>query len=332
MIRPQKLAVRITFSKHSSNLPFFWFRLVGVIADRMSKAVTLVTSATSRNGIAAAKLLLEAGKCSVRLGARNPAKLAALAAEGAEPVTLDDSLESATAAFKGVTAAYTILPGLVGGGVEERMIRNYLQAAKQAHTQHIVYLSSQIAELPDHKLNDVIKHREFEQLVRASGIPYTILRAASFHDNWTSYFAFPIKHMGQIPSSAGDGVYVSVAVSDIAAIAAAALTEPAKHANKVYSVTGEALSNDVLAEKVSKAIGKKVTHVKLTPEEHKEMLKKTYPGSPAQAEVFADMIVEMDSLKRNSTFSHVEPDLEQVLGRKATTVDEFLAQNAQVFL
>jgi len=101
---------------------------------------------------------------------------------------------------------------------------------------------------------------------------------------------------------------------------------------KVYNVEAEAITEALLAEKISKAIGKKVTYVSLTPEEHKKMIMSYHPGNAAEAEGAADLLVELDAYKRNSTFSQVRPDLEHVLGRKGITVDEFLAENKQVFL
>lgn len=54
------------------------------------------------------------------------------------------------------------------------------------------------------------------------------------------------------------------------------------------------------------------------------------PG--AGAEQVADILVTLDILRKNSTFSHIGPDLERVLGRKGITLDEFLAQHKQAFL
>lgn len=96
----------------------------------MSKPVVLVTCATSANGTEAAKQLLATHSFTVRLGARDPAKLSVFSAQGAEAVLLDTTSESADAAFKGVHDAYFILPSLVND-VEVLLFDNYLRAAKQ---------------------------------------------------------------------------------------------------------------------------------------------------------------------------------------------------------
>lgn len=122
----------------------------------------LVTSATSRNGSEAAKQLLDTRICTVRVGARNPSKLASLFTQGAEAVALNDTLESAISAFTGITAAYIILPSMVGGA-EVALFHNYLQAAKQTSTKHIVYMSGQVAGLVEVEASNVHNHGEHEQ-------------------------------------------------------------------------------------------------------------------------------------------------------------------------
>lgn len=299
-----------------------------------SKPVILVTAATSQTGSEAAKLLLQApeGEYTVRLGSRSTSKIASsLTSRGGEPVLLNDTLESAISAFAGVDRAFIVIPN-IGDRGQRALFHNYLQAAKENNIKHIVYLSGLTAGLPEFpSTSKLLSHRDHEQALRESGITYTIVRGAWFHDNATVWLAPSIKHTGQFKNSAGDGVWTSVAVADIAAVAAEVLAHPEKHANKVYNLEEEAITEALLAEKISKAIGKKVTYVNLTPEEYKQMIKSFHPGSEAEANETADVMVELDVFKRNSTFSHVGPDLEHVLGRKGITVDEFLAKNKAAF-
>lgn len=243
---------------------------------------------------------------------------------------LNDTRESAISAFAGVDVAYIILPS-IGDRAQRALFQTYLQAAKESNVKHIVYLSSiaaEVAEMP----RKLLSHRANEQALRESGIAYTFLRPTWFHENATMWLAPSIKNTGEFRNSAGDGVWTSIAVADIAAVAAAVITHPEKHANKAYRLEEEAITEALLAEKISKAIGKKVTYVNLMPEEHKKMIKSFHPGNEAEANEAADLQVELDSFKRNGTFSHVGPDLEHVLGRKGITLDEFLAQHKDAFL
>ena len=301
----------------------------------MTKAVILITSATSRNAAYAAKMLLAAtkedSKYTVRLGARNPDKLEEFVAQGAEAVVLDHSKPSSVRqAFRGVDAVYMVLPTLVGGE-DDLMFKSILQEAKECGTvKHIVYLSAIDAAAPTDEFRPIHNHYANEQAIVESGIPFTILRPTFFHENTVAYRAESVKRSGEFASSAGDGVWTSVAICDIAAVAVAALRDPRQHAGKTYTLTEEALTDGQLAEKISKAIGKPVKHVNLSPEEHTELLKKHYAG-PKDPDEFADGLVRLDRQKRNSQFSVVCPDLEQVLGRKGISLDEFVAEHADAF-
>lgn len=217
----------------------------------MAKPVVLITSATSRNGSQVAKLLLAQGKHKVRLAARDPFKLAELVAAGAEAVTLDaTSAESMTQACTGADYVYLILPTLVMDA-EIVMFRNFLQAAKATGIKHVVYLSGVDAVPEDAPFKPVHNHYEHEQQLLKSGIPFTSLRPAWFHENQVMYHSDAIKYTGEFKTSAGDGVWTSVAVRDIAAVAVVVLSDPEKHVGKIYTLTTEAVTDGMVAEKVS---------------------------------------------------------------------------------
>jgi NAD(P)H dehydrogenase (quinone) len=158
-----------------------------LLTSSKTKPVVLITSATSRNGREAAKLLLAQGKHTLRLAARDPAKLADLVAQGAEAVALDArSAESMAHASAGVDLVYLILPTLEGDA-EQVMFRCFLQAATApgSSIKHVVYLSGidvvDPAEAPGFK--PIHCHYEHEQKLKRSGIPFTSLRPGWFYEN-----------------------------------------------------------------------------------------------------------------------------------------------------
>jgi len=297
----------------------------------MSKPVVLITSATSRNGSQAAKLLLAQGKHTVRLAARDPSKLEALVSQGAEAVALDPtSSESMTKACTGADFVYLILPTLKGDA-EITMFRNFLQAAPSTGVKHIVYLSGIDAVPADNAaFKPIHNHYVHEQQLLTSGITFTSLRPAWFHENQVAYHGMEIKHTGEFKTSTGDAVWTSVAVQDIAAAAVVVLSDPDAHAGKIYTLTTDAVTDGMIAAIISKVTGQKVRHVNLTPEEHQEMLVKFFGGGSA-AEERATGLVTLDSEKRGNLFSTVHPDLEQLLGHKGVPLEDFLAQHADVF-
>ena len=299
-----------------------------ISSTRMSNPVVLITSATSKNGSAAAKLLLETGNYAVRLGCRDPTKLAsALIEKGAEGVVLDSTSESAAAALKGVSYLYIILPTL-RAGPQTPTLENYLLIAKEFGVKHVIYLSDINVNCEDH-FKPVHDHYAHQQLVANSSLPYTILQPSWFHENTVTYFADSVKYQGAIFSCAGDGVWTSVGVHDIAAAAVAIVANPSAHVGKIYKLQTEALTNDVLAAKLSKATGKPVKHVNLTPEEYVGLLQSHFGGSLEDS--FVAGILRLDDAKRQSRFAEVSPDLERLLSRQGVSVDEFLAAHAAAF-
>jgi uncharacterized protein YbjT (DUF2867 family) len=219
-----------------------------------------------------------------------------------------------------VDGVFIVVPFLAGG-VEDILIENYLKAAKETGTKHIVYLSAIDADV-----KSAHNHKKHEQLVSESGIPFTILRATSFHENAVSYKAETIKSQGVFLSSAGDGVYTSVAIDDIAAVAVAALTEPEKHVGQTYALTGESVTEKQVAETISKIIGKPVKHVNLSPEEYEALITQV-TGSKE----YAAGVVLVDTNRREGQFAKVDPTLEQIIGRKPISLEEVLTKNASAF-
>lgn len=74
----------------------------------------------------------------------------------------------------------------------------------------------------------------------------------------------------------------------------------------------------------------KVRHVNLTPEEFIKTVVKMMGGGSA-AEELAARLATLDFEKRESLYSKLYPDLEQLLGRKGISLEDYLAQHAAAF-
>ncbi|GGN58920.1 NAD(P)-dependent oxidoreductase [Actinoplanes lobatus] len=107
-------------------------------------------------------------------------------------------------------------------------------------------------------------HHMAEDAVRASGLTWTILRPSSFASNCL-YWADAIRAGQPVPNLTGDGEQGVIDPRDIAAVAVAALTDPA-HAGKTYTLTGpELLSLPDQANQLAEAIGRPVVTVDVPP-------------------------------------------------------------------
>lgn len=99
------------------------------------------------------------------------------------------------------------------------------------------------------------------------------------------------------------------------------------HAGKTYKLSGpESLSNAEMAEKLSSAIGKKVTYVDLPDVEFKKALLAT--GVP---EPYADALIDLIHYYMTGAAQEITPDVERVAGKKPTTFGQFARDYAWVW-
>ena len=137
-----------------------------------------------------------------------------------------------------------------------------VDAASTAGVQHIVYLSV-VNAAPDATF--ILAHDHFytEQHIRASGMPFTFLRAGLYTDNVPQC----VSADDVIRAPAGDGRVAWVTRDDIADVAVAVLTGTG-HAARTYDVTGpEALTMAETAERLSAAVKRKIVYQTQTPQE-----------------------------------------------------------------
>ena len=278
----------------------------------------LVTGATGTVGSEVTQQLVEAGQ-RPRLFVRNLSKAARWREQAelfqgdlAEPAVLER-------AMKGIEKVFLLASG-TNQVVEES---NVVEAAKKARVKHIVKLSVIGAE---HQAILIQKwHRQGEQKIEASGIPHTFLRPGNFMSN-TLMSADSIKREGAFYLPAGNGKIAPIAPADIAAVAVRVFLDPG-HAGKAYTLTGpEALSFSEQAGMLSKLIGKQVKYVAVSPDQARSSM--LAAGMP---EVYVGALLELYAMIREGQAALVTNTVQQVLGRKPTTLDEWFRQNASTF-
>jgi uncharacterized protein YbjT (DUF2867 family) len=160
--------------------------------------------------------------------------------------------------------------------------------------------------------------------VQASGIEWTILQPNNFNENFSEGDYYPAVLAGELALPLKDTTEPLIAVADIAAVAAAALTEDG-HQGKVYELSGpESLSMDDAMAAVSAASGRPVTFRAETPEEHDEALRAA--GLPKDLVMFLNLMYEF---MRAGNMTTVTNDVEQVLGRKPITFAAWATETAK---
>ncbi|SEG98857.1 Uncharacterized conserved protein YbjT, contains NAD(P)-binding and DUF2867 domains [Nonomuraea solani] len=180
----------------------------------MTHQVILVLGATGSTGRRVAELL-RAGGHTVRAASR-----------GGQTTFDWNRAETWEAAVTGASALYLMAPD--GTAVDPA----FVSLAVGQGVERIVLLSSGGIEIMgDERLMSA------ERTVRDSGTAWTILRPTWFDQNFDEGFFQPAIMAGEVTLPMGDVGQAFVDAGDIAAVAAAALTEEG-HAGRAYEITG----------------------------------------------------------------------------------------------
>lgn len=186
--------------------------------------------------------------------------VAARAADYAEPATLDRALE-------GVDTLLLISSNEVGQrGVQHQ---NVIDAAKKAGVKRIVYTSLLHADVSPLSLAG--EHLQTEQALKASGVPFTILRNGWYSENYTGSIGGALAG-GAFIGSAGDGKISAAPRLDYAEAAVAVLTSDG-HEGKTYELAGDtSWTLADLAAEISKQTGKDIPYKNLPEADYAKVL------------------------------------------------------------
>lgn len=244
---------------------------------------------------------------------RNPGKAADLGitvreADYSQPATLD-------AALAGIDTLLLISSSEVGQRAAQH--QHVIDAAKKNGVKRIVYTSLLHADRSPLSLAD--EHRTTEAALKASGIPYTILRNGWYTENYAASIPGALAH-GAFMGSAKDGRISSAPRADYAAAAAAVLTS-AGHENKTYELAGdEPYTLAELAAEISRQAGKAVPYVDVPEAEYAAAL--TGLGLPEAA---AKAYAEYDAGASQDALYDDSRQLSQLLGRPTTPLATVVA-------
>ncbi len=253
-----------------------------------TEGTTLVIGATGKTGRRVAERLA-ARDLPVRIGSRS-----------ADPAFDWESEASWGPALDGVGAVYlTYYPDLaVPGSVES--VQAFVDLARQRGVRRLVLLSGRGEE----------EAERAEEVVKASGIKWTIVRAAWFAQNFSeSYLRDPILD-GEVVLPVGNVGEPFIDADDIADVAVAALTEDG-HAGQLYEVTGPRLMTfaEAVAE-IADASGREIHYVQVTPEEYKAAMEEL--DVPAE---FVWLLNYLFTTVLDGRNAHLSDGVQRALGR-----------------
>ncbi len=262
---------------------------------------------------------LESSKVPYRGAYFSNKRAEAARARGIEAVIIDyNRPETLLSAFQGCDKLFLLGPNIPN---QSKLEQNAVTAAKATGVRHIVKQSVMGAEEEEYSLAKV--HRPVEKAIEASGLAWTFLRPSSFMQNAVTFMSKTIRAESAFYSASGQAKISHVDVRDIAAVTVKALTEP-DHEGRAYTLSGpQALAYDEMASELSKAIGRPITHVNLSPSDLKNgMLAEGMP------EELVDRMLDLERYFREGRASCITNDIKQVTGQEPRRFAEYARETA----
>lgn len=226
--------------------------------------------------------------------------------------------EDPAALVQGLADVDTLL--LVSGSeVGQRVAqhRNVIDAAVEAGVRRIVYTSAPRADSSPLVLAP--EHRATEEMVRASGLAWTILRNNWYTENYVGTLQ-QAAETGEIVAAAGEGRVASATRADFAAGAAAVLLGE-RHDGKVYELAGDhAWSFTELAEAASVIVGRPVVYRAVDG----PTLRSILVEHAGLDEATAGFVVQLDLDIAAGLLAETTGELSRLVGRPTTPLVEGL--------
>ncbi|MEU9479115.1 SDR family oxidoreductase [Streptomyces sp. NPDC048191] len=276
----------------------------------------VVTGATGHLGRHVVEQLLEKVPAEqITAVVRDEQKAADLVARGVRTAVAD---YNAPETFDGLFTAGDKVLLISGNEFDKGRVgqhRVVIDAARAAGVALLAYTSapgSLTAALAD-------DHRATEEVLLASGLPYTLLRNGWYFENYTENLA-PVLEHGAVVQAAGDGRISAASRADYAAAAVAVLTGEG-HENKTYELGGdEPFGFAEYAAELSRQTGREIVYSPVSVEAFTSIL--TGAGLPAP---LAAILAGVDASVEKGELVVTSGDLARLTGRPATSLAEAVA-------
>ncbi|QCR22414.1 SDR family oxidoreductase [Pontibacter sp. SGAir0037] len=196
---------------------------------------------------------------------------------------------------------------------------NVITAARQAGVKHVIYMAIMRKEGSGRIIPEVTESDLFtEQVLKSSGLDYTILYQPPFMDLLSFYYdANPYENGIKVPSNNGK---MAPATRDELAEAHAVILSTPGHENKTYSLGGnDSVSFSDMAKILAEVKGQPVPFTTITAEEYIDAI-----VAKGVTRYVAEFITSWVVAIEEGEFQFQSGDLEQLLGRKTKTLREYI--------
>ena len=278
----------------------------------------VVTGATGQLGrLVVAELADKVPPDQIVAVVRDPAKAEDLAALGVTIRQADyNDPQTLGPALAGATKVLLISGNEVGKRVPQHTA--VIEAAKAAGARLVAYTS--IVHADTSPLSLAKEHLATEQVLKASGVPWALLRNSWYLENYTGSAAATVEK-GSVQAASGEGRISAATRADFAAAAVAVLTSPEDQSGRTYELGGdEAFTRADVAAELSRQSGKPVAYENLSVEDYTAALKAAGLPDPV-----AEMVAGLDAGIATGALETDSRDLSRLIGRPTTTLAQGIA-------
>lgn len=273
----------------------------------------IVTGATGQLGrLVIASLLEKVPKSQIVAVVRNVEKAKDLAALGIQIRQADyNQPDKWDAALQGADKLLLVSSSEIGQRVQQH--KNVIDAAKRTGVKLLAYTS--VLHADKSALGLAGEHRDTEAAIRASGIPFVILRNGWYTENYTMGVNTALA-LGAVYGCAGDGRISSAARADYAEAAAVVLTSE-NQAGRIYELAGDtSYTLSEFAAEISRQSDKTINYVNLPEAEYKKALLNA--GLP---EVLAELLANSDTGVSKGALFDDDKQLSKLIGRPTSALE-----------
>lgn len=274
--------------------------------DTPSGLHTLVLGATGKTGARVARKLSAQG-VPVRTAARSGADVRF---DWNDPSTFAGALREVSGVY--------LVPPVMRVDFAGTVAR-FLDEAERAGVGHATFLSAYGME---HAPAGVALRAVELDLASRTSLTHSIVRPAWFMQNFSETFVKPVNNAIVVPCGMGAEAFVSA--EDIASVAAATLSDPARHAGRAYAPTGpEALTFEEAAAHLSNVAGRRITYRDVDRDAWVNAM--VQAGVPAEYGEVLRTLTETIASGRGSRPNH---DVLTATGQTPTCFADFAAETA----
>ncbi|WP_439852869.1 SDR family oxidoreductase [Pseudomonas syringae] len=271
----------------------------------------VVTGATGQLGrLVIEQLLTRLPASQIIAAVRSPEKAADLSALGIQVRQADYSQASTLdSAFAGADTLLLISSSEVGQRLAQH--KAVIDAAKNAGVKLLAYTS--VLHADTSALGLAKEHRETEDYLQSSGLPFVLLRNGWYTENYAAGAPGALAH-GAVMGCAGEGRISSASRLDYAEAAATVLTADEDQAGRVYELAGDvSYTLAYYAAELSRQSGKTLAYVDLPQAEFEAALIKA--GLP---DFVAQLLADSDAAAAKGALFDDSHQLSTLIKRPTT--------------